>query len=136
MDYTRQLRNDEKRQTSAIVATIQARDLSGVDGAKLAISTMPRDSVRGKVYAVITEAFPAGSTLDWGLALSPNSLFTDLDLTSVGATRASTTTGAVFVKEELTYIQPNQATLDATVGEVKLVIEIAEMTCTTGEYAI
>ncbi len=140
MDYLRQLSNDEKRSRCAVVATIRGADMVGPLGGDmpgtLAISTIPAQSVQGKVYAVVTEAFASGSTLDWGRydGLGDEYL-QSLSLTSVGSTISTVAFGSVFTTDTITSIVPNASALSSVVGEVKLVVELTEAAVKSGKFS-
>ena len=104
-DYLRQLQNDEKRQRSSLVGTLDAEDLvAPLEVANLAMVAIPEQAITGKTYAIVTEAFAAGSTLDWGIGNSPNDLFVGLDLTVVGSVASDKPIGGIYTTRTVTYI--------------------------------
>lgn len=140
-DYLRQLANDEKRSRCVTVATITGADLVGpLDpiGA-LVVSAIPKGSIVGKIYAVVTEPFAAGSTLTWGFVDTAGAigvdLLTDLDLTVVGASRSQKYDGGIYTLPTVTAIAPNTAAFDSSVGAVKLCIELTEPEVKSGKYS-
>jgi len=136
MDYLRQLANDEKRSRFATVATVIGRDIVGPLTGTLAVSTIPGQSVAGKIYAVVTEAFEAGSTLDWGFTGgATDTLIAGLDLATVGATIGLPVEGGVYIIDAVTGITPNAAAIASNIGEVKLVIEFTQSEVKCGLYS-
>ena len=134
-DYLRQLGNDEKRCPCAVVATVAGSDIIGpLADATLAISTIPAKSALGRVYVVVTEAFAAGSTLDFGVTGVGTKFLTGLDLATLGATRSQVLHGGVNLADLLAIITPNANAIALTVGEVKLVIELTETELRAGMY--
>lgn len=134
-DYLRQLGNDEKRCPSAVVATVAGADIVGpLATTDLAVATIPANSALGRVYVVVTEAFAAGSTLDFGVTGLPTNFLTGLDLATVGASRSQVLHGSVNPADLLAIITPNANAIASTVGEVKLVIELTETNLKAGMY--
>lgn len=141
-DYLRQLSNDEKRSRFIVVATVTGEDLVGpLDPiVALAVSALPKGSITGKVYAVVTKPFAAGSLLTWGIAdvsgaMGALTLLTDLDLATVGVTRTSKFYNGISINGASIAIVPNTAAFDSVVGEVKLVMEISEPRVKSGKYS-
>lgn len=141
-DYLRQLENDEKRSRCIVVATVTGEDLNGpLDpiGA-LAVSALPEEAIGGKIYAVVTKPFAAGSTLTWGFAdvsggMGSLILLTDLNLAAIGVTRSQEFNGGIVTTGAVTAIVPNAAAFDSSVGEVKLCIELTETRVKSGKYS-
>jgi hypothetical protein len=142
MDYLRQLRNDEKRGTYAEVITLKAGDFpdeaTTADG--FLLGRLDGKVFVDRAYAVVKEAFPAGSTISFGY-INENTgglvsvLFQDLDLTVVGAVNATVEPDAMIQIQHLGAAEASQPTLDAVnVGEVQFVIEYTEDATTTGSY--
>lgn len=140
-DYLRQLANDEKRSRFITVGTVRGDDLEGPLGdiLGLAVTGLPDNSIVGKVYAVVTEPFAAGSTLDWGFidagGIVGDELLVGLDLTVVGATRSQKPDGGIYTLLGVTGIVPNASAFASTVGEVKLCMELTEVKIKSGKYS-
>jgi len=147
MDYLRQLRNDEKRSKFATVASITSDTLKATgafDGVAfvpadfMRVAMIPGEAFTVRFYAVVAEAFAAGSTLDWGFETSEamgTIILDDLDLAVEDETIALPLTGAdrYDVKTPLG-ISANQAAIDSNTGKVYLVVEYLEAPVTAGCY--
>lgn len=137
MDYLRQLSNDEKRSRCATVATVEGRDLEGpLASPDLGVSTIPGQSTITGIYAVVTEAFAASATLDFGLTgVASDAFLADLDLTVVGTTRSTYAHGGVFIGDAVTTVTPNTEAINSSTGRVKLVIEMDTTRVKSGKYS-
>ncbi len=141
MDYLRQLRNDEKRCIYSGVTSIgsgEGLELGATTVDVLLGARLPAQSFTSKVFAVVTEAFAAGSlasvgTVD-GAGTELISLFSDLDLATEGATIGLDQIGYTSTATDIGY-SLNQAGLDSATGLVQIVTVYTEEPATAGRYS-
>ena len=147
MDYLRQLRNDEKRSKFATVVTIDSDTLKRVgafDGLPLTptdflrVTQIPTGAHTVRFYAIVTEAFAAGSVLDWGYEDNEAMgapILAALDLAVLWETIALPLHSAlIFESKTALGVEANQAAIDSAVGKVQLVVEYTEAPAKAGCY--
>ena len=148
MDYLRQLRNDEKRSKFATVATLDSDTFKRVgefDGLAftpadfLRVTQIPVGARTVRFYAVVVEAFAAGSTLDWGyeeLEAMGAPILAALDLATTDETIALPLHSAlIFESKTALGVAANQTAIDSAIGKVQLVVEYTEAPVKAGCYS-
>ena len=137
MDLKTQLRNNEKRAVFALVATIDT-DIIDSETNVGYILDMPKGATISRVFAIVKEAFAAGSTADIGgtdgTTITP--WFDDLDLATVGVTEiGADTTPVIFPgSSNPVGILGNTEAVSSVQGLLQVVVQFVEAPVTTGNY--
>jgi len=148
MKYLRQLRNDEKRSKFATIATIDAetfKRVGDIDGLPftatsfLRTAQVPGGAHTVRFYAIVVEAFAAGSVLDWGYEDNEAMgapILADLDLAVKGESIALPLHSAlIFESKTPLGVAATQQAIDSAVGKVQLVVEYIEAPVRAGCYS-
>ena len=136
-DYLRQLRNDEKRCTFAMVASLTPT--LAVDVGDTPLFVVPEGSTIARIYAVIKEQFAVGSSVTVSIAAGSEAgdvYFTNLSLDQpIGSVEIGPgdSVGKYATVQDIKAVF-NQAAVDSAVGEAYIVVEFTEVPVTAGAY--
>ena len=137
MDYLRQLRNDEKRCTFSMVASLD--DALAATTGDTPLFVVPKRSTVARIYAVVKEPFLVGSSVTVSIYQGSESgdvLFSNLALDQAAGSvdiGPGDTVGRYTTEEHVKAVF-NQAAVDSTVGEAYIVVEFTEVPVTAGSY--
>ena len=137
-DYLRQLRNDEKRCSFAMVGSLD--DNIATTTAVSPLFVVPKGSMVTRIYAIIKEQFAVGSSVTVEVTDGDSvgtAYFTNLSLdTTVGEATISdvSDTEAAYSIDNSVGVTFNQAAVDSVVGEAQIIVEFTEVPVTAGAY--
>ena len=137
MDYLRQLRNDEKRCTYSMVASLGG-GLAATTG-DTPLFVVPKRSTIARIYAVIKEPFLVGSSVTVSIYQGSESgdvLFSNLALDQAAGSvdiGPGDSAGRYSTEEHVKAVF-NQSAVDSAVGEAYIVVEFTEVPVTAGAY--
>ena len=133
MDLVTQLRNNEKRAVFALVGTVTPNEIVSTTE-QAHILEVPEGATISRIFAVVKEAFVAGSTADIGV-IGGSLLFDDLDLATVGVTDLGTGTSPLVSEPGRPIgITGSTEAISSATGLLQVVIQYVEATVTTGNY--
>ena len=135
--------NQDKRTAEAVVVTVPAiaQERGGRTlqpplyyqyGDTLQATVLPAGTIIQKVYLVVDEAFPAGSTAT--VTVNGTDFFTDADITAKGLTASTTEDMHIEVTQNID-VTINGGTGDIIAGKLRVVAEILSTQLKNGNYA-
>jgi hypothetical protein len=136
-DLAFMLRNDKKAQQTHLVATLAAKMPNGreytVTDVGYPTALIPKDSVVGTVYPVITEAFDAGATFDVGTTADPKCFAEAVNGAAVTTAISVTNYNKWFPVDTEVIITPHY-TGDNEKGRISVMLELFELEASIGRY--